>query len=75
MGHDADEVYAALTTASREPAQSSSFESVTNACIGCTADHIHHHCKIAGRADTLFSDNAIALIHNAEKIRMTRAYS
>jgi len=23
-----------------------------------------HHCKIAGRSDTLFSDDAIALIHN-----------
>jgi hypothetical protein len=75
MGHDADEVYAAVTTASREPAQSSSFESVTNACIAYTADYIHHHRKTAGRADTLFSDNAIALIHNAEKIRMTRTDS
>jgi hypothetical protein len=57
MGHDADEVYAAVTAASREPAQSSSFESVTNACIDYAADYIHHRCKIAGRADTLFSDN------------------
>ena len=30
-----------------------------------TADYIRHHCKIAGRADTLFSDDAIGLIHNA----------
>ena len=32
-----------------------------------TADYIRHHCKIAGRADTLFSDDAIALIHNASR--------
>ena len=34
-----------------------------------TADYIGHHCKIAGRADTLFSDDAIALIHNASRGR------
>ena len=33
--------------------------------IADTADYIRHHCKIAGRSDTLFSDDAIALIHNA----------
>jgi type II secretory pathway predicted ATPase ExeA len=32
-----------------------------------TADYIGHHCKIAGRADTLFSDDAIGLIHNASR--------
>jgi type II secretory pathway predicted ATPase ExeA len=32
-----------------------------------TADYIGHHCKIAGRSDTLFSDDAIALIHNASR--------
>jgi transposase InsO family protein len=32
-----------------------------------TADYIRHHCKIAGRSDTLFSDDAIALIHNASR--------
>lgn len=32
-----------------------------------TADYIRHHCKIAGRADTLFSDDAIGLIHNASR--------
>ena len=32
-----------------------------------TADYIRHHCKIAGRADTLFSDDAITLIHNASR--------
>jgi type II secretory pathway predicted ATPase ExeA len=31
-----------------------------------TADY-SHHCKIAGRADTLFSEDAIALIHNASR--------
>jgi hypothetical protein len=30
-------------------------------------DTVPHHCKIAGRADTLFSDDAIALIHNASR--------
>ena len=28
---------------------------------------VPHHCKIAGRADALFSDDAIALIHNASR--------
>ena len=32
-----------------------------------TADYIGHHCNIAGRADTLFSDDAITLIHNASR--------
>jgi type II secretory pathway predicted ATPase ExeA len=32
-----------------------------------TADYIGHHCKIAGRSDTLFSDDAIGLIHNASR--------
>ncbi|EUA27846.1 hypothetical protein I553_9237 [Mycobacterium xenopi 4042] len=32
-----------------------------------TADYIRHHCKIAGRADTLFSEDAIGLIHNASR--------
>jgi hypothetical protein len=32
-----------------------------------TADYIRHHYKIAGRSDTLFSDDAIALIHNASR--------
>ena len=30
-------------------------------------DTVPHHCKIAGRADALFSDDAIALIHNASR--------
>jgi type II secretory pathway predicted ATPase ExeA len=32
-----------------------------------TADYIRHHCTIAGRSDTLFSDDAISLIHNASR--------
>ncbi len=32
-----------------------------------TADYIRHHCRIAGREDTLFSDDAITLIHNAAR--------
>ena len=32
-----------------------------------TADYIGHHAKIAGRTDTLFSDDAITLIHNAAR--------
>ena len=32
-----------------------------------TADYIAHHLKIAGRADTLFSADAITLIHNASR--------
>lgn len=32
-----------------------------------TAEYITHHVKIAGRADTLFSSDAITLIHNASR--------
>ncbi|BAH56131.1 ExeA family protein [Rhodococcus opacus] len=32
-----------------------------------TADYIRHHCRIAGRDDTLFSDDATELIHNASR--------
>ena len=32
-----------------------------------TADYISHHIKIAGRTDTLFSDDAITVIHNAAR--------
>jgi type II secretory pathway predicted ATPase ExeA len=32
-----------------------------------TADYIRHHCKIAGRTDPLFSDDAVTLIHNAAR--------
>jgi type II secretory pathway predicted ATPase ExeA len=32
-----------------------------------TGQYIAHHVKIAGRSDTLFSDDAITLIHNAAR--------
>jgi type II secretory pathway predicted ATPase ExeA len=32
-----------------------------------TADYVAHHLKIAGRADTLFSDDALALIHQVSR--------
>ena len=32
-----------------------------------TADYITHHLKLAGRTDTLFSADAITLIHNASR--------
>ena len=32
-----------------------------------TGDYITHHVKIAGRTDTLFSDDSITLIHNASR--------
>jgi type II secretory pathway predicted ATPase ExeA len=32
-----------------------------------TADYVSHHVKIAGRTDTLFSADAITLIHNASR--------
>ncbi|HET8601199.1 MAG TPA: AAA family ATPase [Segeticoccus sp.] len=32
-----------------------------------TGAYITHHLKLAGRADTLFSDDAITLIHNASR--------
>lgn|SRR5574337_1652518 len=32
-----------------------------------TADYIRHHCRIVGRDDTLFSDDATMLTHNAAR--------
>lgn len=32
-----------------------------------TADYVSHHVQIAGRADTLFSDDAVTVIHNASR--------
>ena len=32
-----------------------------------TADYLTHHTKIAGRSDTLFSTDAVTLIHNASR--------
>jgi type II secretory pathway predicted ATPase ExeA len=32
-----------------------------------TRDYIHHHVKLAGRSDTLFTDDAITVIHTASR--------
>ena len=32
-----------------------------------TGDYISHHLKLAGRSDTLFSDDAVARIHKASR--------
>jgi hypothetical protein len=32
-----------------------------------TGEYIAHHIKLAGRTDTLFSDDAVALIHEASR--------
>jgi type II secretory pathway predicted ATPase ExeA len=32
-----------------------------------TAGYVAHHLKIAGRGDTLFSDDALALIHQVSR--------
>jgi type II secretory pathway predicted ATPase ExeA len=32
-----------------------------------TADYVAHHLKIAGRGDTLYSDDALALIHQVSR--------
>jgi type II secretory pathway predicted ATPase ExeA len=32
-----------------------------------TASYIHHHIKLAGRADVLYADDAIELIHNTSR--------
>jgi type II secretory pathway predicted ATPase ExeA len=32
-----------------------------------TGEYIAHHVKLAGRTDTLFSDDAVALIHDASR--------
>ena len=32
-----------------------------------TADYLRHHLALAGRTDTLFSDDAIALIHTTSR--------
>jgi len=32
-----------------------------------TADYVGHHLRIAGRSDTLFSDDALALIHQVSR--------
>src|SRR5512144_617942 len=32
-----------------------------------TRDYIHHHVRLAGRADPLFTDDAITVIHTASR--------
>jgi len=32
-----------------------------------TASYVSHHLKLAGRSDTLFSDDALALIHQVSR--------
>jgi len=32
-----------------------------------TAGYVTHHLKIAGRSDTLFSDDALALVHQVSR--------
>ena len=32
-----------------------------------TASYVSHHLKLAGRSDTLFSDDATALIHQVSR--------
>jgi type II secretory pathway predicted ATPase ExeA len=32
-----------------------------------TSDYIVHHLKLAGRSDTLFSDDAMTLVHDAAR--------
>lgn len=35
--------------------------------VGETASYVAHHLKLAGRSDTLFSDDAVALIHQVSR--------
>jgi len=32
-----------------------------------TADYVVHHLRLAGRSDTMFSDDALALIHQVSR--------
>jgi type II secretory pathway predicted ATPase ExeA len=32
-----------------------------------TGSHLRHHLKLAGREDTLFSDDAVALVHQTSR--------
>jgi len=34
---------------------------------GETKEYLAHHLKLAGRSDTLFSDDAVALIHQVSR--------
>lgn len=40
---------------------------ITGMSQGDTADYVRHHLKLAGRSDALFSDDAIAAIHQAAR--------
>ncbi|MFQ5517322.1 MAG: ExeA family protein [Acidimicrobiia bacterium] len=41
--------------------------SLTGMDLEATAGYIHHHLELAGRSDTLFSDDAITLIHQTSR--------
>ncbi len=36
-------------------------------CPSCGSSYVAHHLKIAGRSDTLFSDDALALVHQVSR--------
>jgi Type II secretory pathway, component ExeA (predicted ATPase) len=40
---------------------------MTGMALEETASYLTHHLKLAGRSDTLFSDDAIALIHQTSR--------
>ncbi len=37
-----------------------------------TTDYLRHHLHLAGRSDTLFSDDAAALLHQTSRRRVLR---
>jgi type II secretory pathway predicted ATPase ExeA len=41
--------------------------SMTGMELAETASYVAHHLKIAGRTDTLFSDDALALVHQVSR--------
>ena len=41
--------------------------SLTGMDLEATAGYIRHHLELAGRSDTMFSDDAIALIHQTSR--------
>jgi hypothetical protein len=68
----ADRVRGALQRPSPAPraGPSSTTEVTTTTCgvsLSETGDYITHHLKMAGRVDTLFSADAVNLIHNASR--------
>ncbi len=40
---------------------------LTSMTMSETKEYIYHHVKLAGRTDTLFSDDAISLIHQVSR--------